>query len=88
MQVISWNHTIITYEEAIFLWLLGEKEYPYYKDEHWDIVIPSRDNPQKVEPVKESPSEDNLVEKIMEEMYSNMSKVEIRSILQKHLSSK
>lgn len=104
---IKW-YTIISYDEAISLWLLGEKkelqnvepvkelevcpicewgwkmsywylvnpirknefpcpncnpvkEYPYHKDEHWDIVIHSRDNP-----VKESPSED-IVEKIVQE---------------------
>ena len=104
----SW-YTIISYDEAISLWLLGEKdytadeqmeindmlneepqnvdpqkEYPYYKDEHWDIVIPSRDNP-----VKESPIED-IVEKIMAWFDSNTAytKLAIHWIIQKILSSK
>ena len=87
MQVISWNHTIITYEEAISLGLLGEKKGECLSEDK-EVWTPYMDYLER----KESPSED-IVNKIMEEIdkywwVEVYTREWFENLLKKHLSSK
>lgn len=101
-------YIIITYEEALSMGLLGKKKEPQNEEPQkelwiiencvltWALQTPDYRNFSKSlnkEQVKESPSENNLVEKIIMEIIVKTNPNEhkqdiIRKILKKHLSSK